>query len=79
MSVRDIFQTSLHFLFTKIMKRILGWKEYLFPLVCASGNTHVIKVNSIVAIMLSAKNKMIVSLIFKKISDACEKLNAMCA
>ena len=33
-------------------------KESLFPLVCDSGNTHVVKENIIVAIKWSAQNKM---------------------
>ena len=78
MGVRKVFHNSLPFLFTEIVKRILGWNEYLGTLVWDSGHRHVMKENNIVAIKWSAK-KNDCKLISKQISDACKKLNDMCA
>ena len=50
MSIREVFHTSLPFLFIETMKNILGLKEYLGPLMCASVKILVGKEDSIGAI-----------------------------
>ena len=61
------------------MKSILGWIEYLGPLVCTSGNTHVMKANNIIAIKWTSHGKNDCKLRSKQTSDSCEKINVLCA